>query len=168
MVLQLGINDWSACDFVGFEQNDREGIKFCEIGHSIAKLMVNQTVPRWNDLFPRVSGLVMLLQGLQCIGVQLRAIMSHFVTSPNTNIPGAMRVINQTFRTICHCAHPTDTNGYREMRVLFCLTGPMCSTSGVLVTGGTCEKLQSAAWVRCRSMQMKGSMDDRMVHPHPK
>lgn len=74
-------------------------------------------------------------------------------------------------------AHPTDTNGYREMRPLFSslslflsislppllpfpspsLIGPMCSIQ-VLVTGGTCEKLQSAV-VRCRSMQMKGSIE---------
>ncbi|KAI4492974.1 hypothetical protein M0802_009811 [Mischocyttarus mexicanus] len=48
----------------------------------------------------RVSGLVMPLEGYNGPGDPVRPIMSHFVTSPNTNAPVAMGPINQTFRTI--------------------------------------------------------------------
>lgn len=93
--------------------------------------------------------------------------MSHFVTSPNTNIPGAMPVINQTFRTICHCAHPTDTNGYREMRALF-----SSNRSHVFEQRSPCNWWNLREIIvcgrTCRSMQMKGSTDDRVARPCPK
>lgn len=76
-------------------------------------------------------------------GFYWRAIMSHFVTSPNTNTPGAMRVINQTFRTICHCVLTPLTPMDIERCACFffasppppfpCLTGRMCSSQGPTV-----------------------------------
>lgn len=61
----------------------------------------------------------MPLEGYNGPGDPVRPIMSHFVTSPNTNAPVAMEAINQTFRTICYCAHPTDANGYRGVGFFF-------------------------------------------------
>lgn len=74
---------------------------------------------------------------LQWTGDPLRAIMSHFVTSPNTNIPGCTMVSDKSDFSykIRHCTHPTDTNGYRffslslSFFVFGILTGLMCSRS---------------------------------------
>lgn len=87
--------------------------------------------------------------------------MSHFVTSPNTNIPGMMVSDKSDFSyKIRHYTHPTDTNGYRffspSLSLYSILTRLMCSPRSVLVTGGTYRELSSAV-VRIDRCKFKGS-----------
>lgn len=109
----------------------------------VAELMVNQTYPS----FTPCQWSCRAITRLQWTGDPLRAIMSHFVTSPNTNTPGAMASDKSDFSyKIRHCTHPTDTNGYRFFfffSALYISLSLFLSVSYPVLTGLMCSRSSS-------------------------